>query len=148
MGTPAFIASMRQTLRTTLLLTAALLMGFAAVVNAVISVPHLRADMAEINVRSTLLGAVSLGLYFSTFAMFGFALVVLVAAVQASRGATPARPLLAIIATIYVAFGVGAFFMWSGSAHTLGYVLMGVLIGLATALPSSTDSSPAHGVLP
>ena len=114
---------------------AALLMGFAAVVNALISVPHLRADMIEINVRPTLLGAVTLGLYFGTFAMFGFALVVLAAAVHASRGATPTRPPLAIIAAIYVAFGVSAFFVWSGSAHTLGYVLMGVLIGLAISLP-------------
>jgi hypothetical protein len=114
---------------------AALLMGFAAVVNAVISVPHLRGDMTEINVRPTLLGAVSLGLYFGTFAMFGFALVVLAAAAQASRGATPTRLPLAIIAAIYVTFGVSAFFVWGGSAHTLGYVLMGALIGLAVTLP-------------
>jgi hypothetical protein len=100
-------------------------MGFAAVVNVVISVPHLQADMAEINVRPSLHRAVSLGLYFGTFAMFGLALVVLVAAVQASRGAATARPLLAIIATVYVTFGVGAFFAWSGSAHALGYTLVG-----------------------
>jgi hypothetical protein len=122
-------------------------MGFAAVVNAIISVPHLRADMAEIDVRPTLLGAVSLGLYFGTFAMFGFALAVLAAAVQALRGVTPGRPLLAIIAATYVTFGV-AFFVWSGSAHTLGYLLMGVLVGLAAALPGSRGSSPGHGVLP
>jgi hypothetical protein len=139
---------MRQPLRATLLFIAALLMGFAAIVNAVIAVPHLRGDMAEINVRPTLLGAVSLGLYFGTFAMFGFALVVLVAAVLASQGATPSRPLLAIIAAIYVTFGVAAFFVWSGSAHSLGYVLMGVLIGLAVALPGSPGSSPRHAALP
>jgi drug/metabolite transporter (DMT)-like permease len=139
---------MRQRLRATLLLIAALLMGFAAVVNAIISVPHLRADMTEINVRPTLLSALSLGLYFGTFAMSGFALVVLAAAVQASRGLTPARPLLAIIAAIYVTFGGGAFLVWNGSAHTLGYVLMGVLIGLAVALPGSPSSSPRHAVRP
>jgi hypothetical protein len=124
---------MRQPVRSTLLFMAALLMGLAAVVNAVVAVPHLRADMAEINVRPSLLGAVSLGLYFGTFAMVGFALVVLAAAFQASRGAALARPLLAIIAVIFVAFGIVAFFVWSGSAHTLGYVLMGVLIGIAIA---------------
>jgi hypothetical protein len=127
---------------------AALLMGFGAVVNAFISVPHLRADMAEINVRPSLLRAVSLGLYFGTFAMFGFALAVLAAAVQASRGATPARPLLTIIAVIYVTFGIGAFLVWSGSAHTLGYVLMGVLVGLAVALSGSPSSPPRHAVRP
>lgn len=124
---------MRSPLRVTLLLMAALLMGFAAIVNVAVAVPHLRADMAEINVRPTLLSAVSLGLYFGTFAMFGFALVVLAAALAASRGAAVARPLLAIIAAIYVLFGVGAFLLWSGNAHTLGYVLMGALIGFAIA---------------
>ena|ERR1700694_5136085 len=139
---------MRQPLRTTLLLLAALLMGFAAVVNAVIAVPHLRGDMVEIYVRPTLLGAVSLGLHFGTFAMFGFALVVLAAAVQASQGATPSRPLLAIIAAVYVTFGLAAFFLWRGSAHSLGYVLIGVLIGLAAALPGSPGSSPRPAALP
>ena len=121
---------MRQPLRATLLFVAGLLMGFAAVVSAAIAVPHLRGDMVEIHVRPTLLGAVSLGLHFGTFAMFGFALVV-VAAVQASQGATPSRPLLAIIAAVYVTFGLAAFFLRRGNAHSLGYVLMGVLIGLA-----------------
>src|SRR5712692_9781275 len=97
----------RQSLRAALLLMAALLMGFAVVVNAAIAVPHLRADMAEIHVRPTLLAAVSLGLYFGTFAMFGFALGVLAAAFQAWRGAALRRPLLSIIAAVYVAFGIG-----------------------------------------
>ena len=105
---------MRQPLRATLLFVAGLLMGFAAVVNAAIAVPHFRGDMVEIHVRPTLLGAVSLGLHFGTFAMFGFALVVLAAAVQASQGATPSRPLLAIIAAVYVTFGLAAFFLPAG----------------------------------
>ena len=132
---------MRQPLRATLLFLATLLMGFAAVVNAVIAVPHLRGDMAEIHVRPTLFGALSLGLYFGTFAMFGFALLVLVTAVQTSRGATPPRPLLAIVAAVYVTFGLAAFFLWRGSAHALGYVLMGVLIGLAIAFPGPPGST-------
>jgi hypothetical protein len=80
-------------------------------------------------------------LHFGTFAMFGFALVVLAAAVQASQGATPSRPLLVIIAAVYVTFGLAAFFLRRGNAHSLGYVLMGVLIGLAAALPGSPGSS-------
>lgn len=138
---------MRQPLRATLLFLAALLMGFAAVVNAVVAVPHLRGDMAEIQVRPTLLGAVSLGLCFGTFAMFGFALLVLVAAVQASRGATPSRPILAIVAAVYVTFGLAAFFLWRGSAHALGYVLMGVLVGLAIAFPGSPGSTSRKAAL-
>lgn len=136
---------MRQTLRPTLLLMAALLMGFAAVVNAIVALPHLRADLTEINVRPTLLNAVSLGLYFGAFALFGFALVILATAFQAFRGVNPSRPLLAVIAVTHGAFGAGAFFVWSGSAHVLGYVLMGVLVGLAAMLPDSASTSPEHG---
>ena len=123
-------------------------MAFAATVNAVVAVPHLRADMLEINVRPTLLGAVSLGLYFSTFAMFGFAFVVLGAALGASRGAAPARPLLATVAAVYIAFGLGAFFLWRASAHTLGYLLIGVLIGVAIVARGSQDGSARHAALP
>lgn len=139
---------MRQPLRATLLFLAAVPMGFAATVNAVVAVPHLRGDMVEINVRPTLLAAVSLGLYFGVFAMFGFALVVLAAALQALRGAAPARFLLAVIAATYFAFGGGAFFLWRGSSHTLGYAVIGLLIGLAAALPDRRASAPSDGVRP
>jgi hypothetical protein len=120
-------------LRTTLLFAAALLMGFAAIMNATVNVPHLREDMMEINVRPTLLGAVLLGLHFSTFAMFAFACVVLVGAIQSLRAAVIARLPLSIVAVTYIAFGIVAF-VWSGSHHTLGYVLMGVLILGAVAI--------------
>ena len=124
---------MRQTLRTIFLLAAALLMSFAALMNATVNVPHLREDMVEINVRPTLLGAVLLGLHFSTFAMFAFACVVLVAAVQSLRASIAARVPLLTIAVANIAFGFFAF-VWSRSHHTLGYVLMGVLILGAVAI--------------
>jgi drug/metabolite transporter (DMT)-like permease len=134
------IVIMRQPLRAAFLFMASVLMAFAAVVNAIVAVPHLREDMLEIHVRPTLLGAISMGLYFGTFAMFGLALVVLVAAVQHWRGTPAAAPLLAIIAAIYIAFGVCAFFIWSGSVHVLAYALMGVLIVIALFLPASKES--------
>ena len=124
---------MRQTLRTTLLFAAAVLMGFSALVNAIVNVPHLREDMAEINVRPTLLGAVSLGLHFGTLAMFAFACLVLVAAIRSLRVAVTARVPLSIIAATYVGFGIAAFVL-TKSPHTLGYVFMGVLIFGAVAI--------------
>ena len=122
-----------RTLRSIILFGAAALMGFAALINATVSVPHLREDMVEINVRPTLLNSVLLGLHFTTFAMCAFAGVVLVAAIQSLRTAVTIRLPLAIIATMYVAFGILAF-VWSGSHHTLGYVFMGVLILAAIAI--------------
>ena len=120
-------------LRTILLFAAALLMGFAALMNAIVNVPHLREDMVEINVRPTLLSAVLLGLHFSTFAMFAFTCLVLVAAIQSLRARMTARLPLLIIAVTYIAFGIVAF-VWSGSHHALGYALMGVLILGAVAI--------------
>ena len=127
---------MGQTLRTTLLFAATVFMGFSAFVNAIVSVPHLREDMEEINVRPTLLGAVMLGLHFSTVAMFTLTCLVLVAAIQSLRSAAIAKVPLSIIAAIYIGFGIAAFAS-TGSHHTLGYVLIGVLVFSAIAIPES-----------
>ncbi len=118
---------MRQKLRSALLFIAALLMGFAVFVNASVVVPHLREDMLEINVRPTLLGAVSLALHFSTFAMFAFTLMVLLTAMKSLRGTITSPMLLWIIGLTYTVFGIFAFIL-SGSHHTLGYLVMGLLV--------------------
>ncbi|HET9212271.1 MAG TPA: hypothetical protein VFR03_17840 [Thermoanaerobaculia bacterium] len=119
-------------LRRVLLGFAGLLMAFAAFVNATAAVPHLRGDLLGINVRPTLVSAILLALYFGTFAMAGFALLVLAAAAQRQGSPALRLPLLAVAAT-YTAFGIFAF-AWNGSRHMLGYVLMGVLVGVACFL--------------
>jgi hypothetical protein len=123
----ASVLEMRQKLRTILLFIAALLMGFAAFVNASAVVPHLRDDMIEINMRATLLGAVSLALHFGTFAMFAFTLIVLLAAIQSLQGTITSHPALWIIGITYTVFGIFAFIL-SGSPHALGYLVMGLLV--------------------
>ncbi|MFL6259679.1 MAG: hypothetical protein ACJ76Y_08210 [Thermoanaerobaculia bacterium] len=127
-------------LRRGLLGLAGLLMAFAAFVNATVAVPHLRGDLVEISVRPTLVSAILLALYFGTFAMAGFALLVLAAAAQ-RQGASALRVPLLIIAVTYAAFGIFAF-VWSGSRHTLGYVLMGVLVGVACFVREGPASQP------
>ncbi|HSE32416.1 MAG TPA: hypothetical protein VLA93_12670 [Pyrinomonadaceae bacterium] len=120
---------MRKYLRALLLFLSALLMIFAAFTTTTVSVPHLREDLLEINVRPTLLGAVMVGLHFGSFAMFGFGALVLVLSVRAWRApAGVDRVLIGIIGAVYLLFGIAAF-MWTGSHHTLGYVLMGLLLG-------------------
>ncbi|MFL6194273.1 MAG: hypothetical protein ACJ75H_08885 [Thermoanaerobaculia bacterium] len=116
-------------LRRLLLGIAALMMAFTALVNATIVVPHLRADLVEIHVRPTLVSATLLALHFGTFAMLGLALLVLAAAIQ-RQGASALRVPLLIVAVTYAAFGIFAF-LWSGSHHALGFVLMGALVGAA-----------------
>jgi hypothetical protein len=118
---------MQKNLRTVLLFLAALLIGFGAVVNAIVVVPHLREDLVEITVRPTLFRAVSLALHFSTFAMFAFTCLVLVAAIKSLKGAVTSPEPLWIIGATYAGFGILAFIL-SGSHHTLGYLVMGLLV--------------------
>jgi len=118
---------MRKYLQLLLLLAAALLMLFAAFTTTTVLVPHLREDLLEINVRPTLLGAVMMGLHFGSVSMFGFGALVLVLAIRALRPAGTDRLLIAIIAGVYLLFGIAAF-IGTGSHHMLGYALVGVLL--------------------
>jgi hypothetical protein len=118
---------MRQPLRTILLIIATLFMAFVAIISAIGSVPHLREDMEEIGVRPTLLRAVMLGLNFGVFAMFGITGVLLAATIQSLRSAAIPRLALTAIAITLLAFG-GYAFAVTWSHHTLGYVLIGLLI--------------------
>jgi hypothetical protein len=119
---------MKQSYRTALLIASALLMMFGAVGYTFNVVPDLHGDLVEIGVRPTVLGGTVLYLYFSAIAMFGFALMVSAAAIQAIRGIPPARIPLAVVAVIYTAFGVMAFSR-SHNPHHLGPLAMGVLLG-------------------
>ena len=130
---------MKLSLRTALFVAAALLIIFGAIGDAFVVVPDLHGDLVEIGVRPTVLGGTVLYLYFSAIAMFGFALMVSAAAIQALRGIPPARFPLAVIAVIYTAFGVLAFSR-SHSAHHLGPLAMGILLAAALAIPASKRS--------
>jgi hypothetical protein len=129
---------MKQSFGTMLLVAAALFMLFWAAGYSYYVVPDLHGDLVEIGVRPTVLGGTVLYLYFSAIAMFGFALMVSAAAIQAMRGIPPARMPLAIVAVIYMAFGVLAFSR-SHNLHRLGPLAMGVLLGAALAIPRSRD---------
>ena len=124
---------MRKSLRAILLFAAAALMLFAAVTTTTVSVPHLRKDLLEINVRPTLFSAVMIGLHFGSFAMFGFTALVLTMAIRSLRAGNADRVLIAIIAAVYIIFGIAAF-IGTGSYHALGYVLIGLLLGGAFAV--------------
>src|SRR2546430_12837758 len=100
---------MKLSFRTALFIASALLMMFGAAGYVFAVVPDLHGDLVEIGVRPTVLRGTVLYLYFSAIAMFGFALIVSAAAVQAIRGIAPARVPLAVVAAIYTAFGVMAF---------------------------------------
>jgi hypothetical protein len=80
---------MKLSFRTALFIASALLMMFGAFGYSFTVVPDLHGDLVEIGVRSTVLGGTVLYLYFSAIAMFGFALMVSAAAIQATRGIQP-----------------------------------------------------------
>ena len=125
----------RKALRSIFLFLAALLIFFAAVTNTTVSVPHLREDLMEINTRPTLLGAVLVGLHLGSFAMFGFGALALALAVQIWRGAQGQRVLIGIIAAVFLLFGIAAF-IWTGSHHTLGYLLIGLFLAGGAIMPN------------
>jgi hypothetical protein len=127
---------MKKSLRTALLIAAALLMLFGAVGYAFVVLPDLHGDLVEIGVRPTVLGGTVLHLYFTAIAMFGFAVMVSAAALQSMRGIAQARVPLAIVAVIYTAFGVMSFSQ-SHNPHHLGSLAMGMLLGAALAIPRS-----------
>jgi len=130
---------MKLSFRTTLFIASALLMMFGALGYSFAVVPDLHGDLVEIGVRPTVLGGTVLYLYFSAIAMFGFTLMVSAAAIQAIRGIPPTRLPLAVIAVIYMAFGVVAFSR-SHNPHHLGPLAMGVLLAAALAIPRSRRS--------
>lgn len=105
----------------------------SAVLHGIVNVPHLREDLLEIGVRPTLLGAVTLVLYFSVVAMFAFAGLVLSGALASFRGRLLQPGPLWIVAATYMVFGIGAFAAVGRSVHFLGYAVMGLLVGLGAA---------------
>ena len=129
---------MKQSFRAALFIAAALLMLFGATGYALVVVPDLHGDLVEIGVRPSVLGGTMLHLYFAAIAMFGFATMVTVAAIQSIRGIVPARIPLAIIAVIYITFGIFAFSR-SHNPHHLGPLAMGMLLGAALAIPEPND---------
>ena len=129
---------MKQSFRAALFIAAALLMLFGATGYSLVVVPDLHGDLVEIGVRRSVLGGTLLHLYFAAIAMFGFATMVTVAAIQSIRGIVPARIPLAIITVIYITFGVVAFSR-SHNPHHLGPLAMGMLLGSALAIPEPND---------
>ena len=119
-----------------LLGASALLMLFGAAGYTFVILPDLHGDLVEIGVRPTVLGGTVLHLRFAAAAMFGFAVMVSAAAIQAMRGLSPDRLPLVIIAATQIVFGAAAFSR-SRNPHHLGPLAMGVLILAALAIPRS-----------
>jgi hypothetical protein len=126
---------LRDAVRPILLLAGGIAIVAAAVVHGVVNVPHLREDMLELGIRRTLILAISLVLYFSVVAMFGFAALVLGAATSLLRGNVPSPAPLWVVAGTYVTFGIAAFVAVSPSPHFLGYAAMGALVAVGAGLP-------------
>lgn len=130
----------RDSIRGILLLAGGAAILASAFVHGMINVPHLREDMLEIGMRPSLLGAISLVLYFSVVAMFAFAALVLTGAISLFRGKRPQLVPLWLIAGSYLVFGFVAFVRIDPNAHFLGYAFMGLLVAIGAApSPSGMD---------
>jgi hypothetical protein len=139
---------LRDSIRPILLLAGGAMIAAAAVVHGVVNVPHLREDMLELGIRHSLVLAISLVLYFSVVAMFGFAGLVLGAAGSVLRGRAPSPVPLWVVGGTYVSFGIVAFVAVAPSPHFLGYALMGFIVAAAAALtpaPAAQDRTSQIG---
>jgi hypothetical protein len=125
---------MRHVLPGSVLSIAGLAILGTAVLQGLVNVPHLREDLLDIGVRSTLIGAVMLVLYFSVVAMFAFGALVMSSAMRSFRGGRLHTASLWIIAYSYVAFGVAGYLLVLRNPHMLGYAGMGLLVALGTVL--------------
>lgn len=128
---------MRQSISSLILVLAALAILGSAALHGIVNVPHLREDLVEIGTRPTLLGAVTLVLYFSVAAMVAFGGLVLAGAIQCLRGRSPQLASLWVVAIVYVAFGLAAFALVGPSPHFLGYAGMGLLVAAGAGLYTS-----------
>jgi hypothetical protein len=120
----------RDSIRGIFLLVGGAAILASAVLHGVINVPHLRQEMVEIGMRPSLLGAISLVLYFSVVAMFAFAALVFSGAASLLRGGVPQLVPLWLIAGSYLVFGLAAFVKIGPNVHFLGYALMGLLVAM------------------
>jgi hypothetical protein len=135
---------MRDTIGRAVLFIAGSAMLASAALHGLVNVPHLHGDLLEIGVRSTLVGAVMLVLYFSVIAMVAFGGLVIGGALGPLRGARHLAPLW-IVAATYVAFGVTAFVLVSRTPHMLGYAVMGALVAVGAVLrPIQAADSPSR----
>ena len=114
-------------MRASLLAVAAALMVCGAVADAVVMVPALHGDLVEIGVRPSVLGGTMIRLYAGALALWGFALIVGLSAIQEMRGSAAAALPLAVIAVVEIASGVIAFSA-SHNPHHLGPIVGGVLV--------------------
>lgn len=124
----------RDSIRQVLLIAGGAAIVAAAFVHGTVNVPHLREDLLELGIRRSLVLAVSLVLYFSVVAMFGFAALVVSAAISLLRGKAPSPAPLWVVAGTYVTFGIVAFLAVHPSPHFLGYALMGAVVAAGAAL--------------
>lgn len=136
--------SARASAASVLLLVGGAAILASALLHGAVNVPHLRGDMLEIGVRSSLVGAISLVLYFSVVAMFAFAGLVLAGGVASLVGRAPHRAALWLVAGCYIAFGIVAYALVDANAHFLGYAGMGLVVALGALLtPRNAGAGPA-----
>lgn len=131
----------RDSIRRVLLLAGGAALLAAALVHGIVNVPHLREDLLELGIRRSLVLAVSLVLDFSVVAMFGFAALVVGAAISLMRGKAPSPLPLWVVAGTYVTFGIVAFVAVHPSPHFLGYTLMGTIVAAGAALAPAPRTS-------
>ena len=125
-----------------LLVITGVLMFLGGVAHWWIGLPALRAELAAAHAPEKLWAGATAVWTFTSGAMLTFAVMVITAGLRAGKR-NGADALVRWIALFYVIFGVCAFVAIHRDAHFLAFIVLGLLAGIATFLPSQPKSANA-----
>jgi hypothetical protein len=117
-------------LRGILGLTTGVLLVLSSLAHAFLGLPPLRAELGAAGVSADASGAIAIGWYFGSVAMAAFGLIVLTSAINVLNGKLGGLRAVQWIALAYFLFGVAAFVADRLNPHFVGFIVIGVLLGV------------------
>ena len=106
--------------------------------------PPLGASLRQAGVDGDLITALTIGWIFGSVAMLAFGLIVLRLGLQLWRGKEADSGAAQVIAACYVVFGLAAFFWTRFNPHFIGFVVIGIIVAIATVWPVRAQTHEAE----
>lgn len=107
-----------------------ILLILSSLAHAFLGWPPIKSALTSFNVDQGLIGAITIGWYFGSVAMFVFGIIVFNNGLKVFRGDTVTRGTLYVIAIAYIIFGLAAFIVRDYNPHFLFFIAIGSLVGI------------------
>ena len=111
-------------------LISGLLLVLSSLAHAFLGFPPLRTQLTASAAAEDVVGALAIGWYFGSAAMATFGLIVLTSGANALKGKPSGLAAVRWIALAYALFGLAAFFADGMNPHFLGFIVIGLLLGV------------------